>query len=232
MLLLGRVEILPNYRQIGCCHKPWPGWKCKKAPVIHDILAHHFILLQVFSVHSPGQETFYTRHLCWKDYSLGLDFLIYTSSTWFKVILSLPAIFQSYLLRVIEFLFLFSMYSSNASEWNGGEMQRMHFCCVSKHISLILGLSAHLSWNTKILYMVLMPKTWSLCTDLNLGDRVLGEVGDDSCNAFQSKGRTQWAHAPQNCVSQPGKIWWGVFWQWFKGRGVDKSRMCAGPSLL
>ena len=55
----------------------------------------------------------------------------------------------------------------------------------------------------------LMLKTRPLCTsaELNLGDRVLGEVEKNSFIASPGKEGTQQAHALKNCVSQPRGIW-------------------------
>ena len=53
-------------------------------------------------------------------------------------------------------------------------------------------------------------EAWPLCTglgaELNLGDRVLGEVGKYNFIALPSKGGHS-SSCPQNYVSQPGGIW-------------------------
>ena len=55
----------------------------------------------------------------------------------------------------------------------------------------------------------LMPKTWPLCTsaELNLRDRVLGEVEKNSFIALLGKGGHRGRMPLKNCVSQPGRIW-------------------------
>ena len=72
----------------------------------------------------------------------------------------------------------------------------------------------------------LMPKTWSLCTgaEVNLGDRVLGRVGENSCIALPGKGDTVGSSPSRLCVLTWGdlwlisssgsraQLWWGSGW--------------------
>ena len=57
----------------------------------------------------------------------------------------------------------------------------------------------------------MMPKTWPLCTSAKskFRDRILSKVEKNSLLLCQAKGATA-GSCPQNCVSQPGGIWWGV----------------------
>lgn len=53
-----------------------------------------------------------------------------------------------------------------------------------------------------------MLKTWPLCTGakLNLGDRVLDKIEENSLIVFLGKVGTQGTPAFENCVSHPGRI--------------------------
>ena len=60
----------------------------------------------------------------------------------------------------------------------------------------------------KIPMLGLMPKTWPLWTsaESNLGDRVLGEVENNSFIALPGKGGRSGLLPPKNCMSQPRGI--------------------------
>ena len=80
----------------------------------------------------------------------------------------------------------------------------------------------------------MMAKTQPLCprAEPNFGDSVLDEIEKTSFIALPGRGDRQQAPALKSCVSQPGRIWWGVSSSGSRAGLLGKVRMCAGPAPL
>lgn len=125
-----------NYRQIGyAINLTW--LEVQESPLwILEILAHHFY--SITGIFSPqpwaGDILPICAPLLERLFSRTRFFNLYL----FHVVLGLSSHSQPYFSHIClsDGIVLPSMYSSNASEWNGGEMQWMHFCCVSKNTYL------------------------------------------------------------------------------------------------
>ena len=92
-------------------------------------------------------------------------------------------------------------------------------------------------WHPLLLYhgpqgRPLMLETQLLCAGaiLNPRHRVLGEV-KMNVPALPGKGGHS-SSSPQNCVSQPGGIWWGVLQQSSRAELLIRIRLCAGLGFL
>ena len=79
---------------------------------------------------------------------------------------------------------------------------------------------------------IAMLKIWPLCVELNLGDRVFGEVEKKSFIPLPGKGGTQRARALKNCVSQPRGIGEEFYSNGSRAGFLIRVRVCAGPALL
>ena len=80
---------------------------------------------------------------------------------------------------------------------------------------------------------LLMLIAQPLCTsaELNLRDRIWGEVEKNCFNVLPGKGGHR-GLMPSTVCSQPRRVWWGVLYRWFKAGGAGMCQgVCAGQAV-